>query len=200
MINKPVVRKGGQEEETCPLTSPEQVLTEVLAPYLERINKRRGLTRYMNQCLRYHPTLLPDIICRTLRMLFQTELLFDLSGQVRIDTLEMYNILRHTEDDWVIEVPNTDQSARRFRALLNWVLSGSMDLEELLQGEQEHGAIQFERQCKFQYHIFCSALSIARRVQLLAGRGKCGLHPEFLKNVRNRLAQLPVGGLPGGDR
>ncbi len=90
---------------------------------------------------------------RTLRLLFQTELLFGLSGQVRIDTLEMYNLLRHTEDDWVIEVPNTDQSARRFRALLNWILTGSMDVEELVHGGQEHGAIEFERQCKFKYHV-----------------------------------------------
>ncbi len=197
-MSEPVVRKGGQEGETCPLPSPEQVFAEVLAPYLERINKRRGLTRYMNQCLRYHPTLFPEIIYCTLRMLFQTELLFGLKGQVRIDTLEMYNILRYTEDDWVIEVPSTDQTAGRFRALLNWVLSGSMDVEELLRDGQEHGAIQFERQCKFQYHVFFSALSIARRVQLLAGRGKCGLHPDFLKQVRKRLAKPLVGGQPGG--
>lgn len=133
-----------------------KVESAILAPYFNRIELRHGLTRNMNQSLRSYPVMV-EMVRKAVTLLVQTEELYGLTGDVRMTRHQLYKHLLAACDDLVNEVPVTDRMT---------------------------GVVTFERQPKFTYSVFNQAMSIAKHVGLIAGHGRCGLHPDLLKRLR----------------
>lgn len=162
-----------------------QEAISVLEPYLERIKKRRGLSRSMNRALKAHPIMV-DIISRTAELLVRAEAALDFSGQIRMSRMQLYNLLLEVHPEWVVEVPRPVQPAP-IRVMVELMDADEpVDPEALADHPACAGHLVFDRVPLFPFHVFHNAMSIARRVGLIAGHGRSGLHPELMR----RLGQL----------
>lgn len=135
-------------------------LEQLLARHLDRVQVRpgNGLTRSMNHSLRTYP-MIPDIIIRVAKLLVQTEQL--MGAPVQMKRVEAFGHLLAVEADWGRDVP----------------LAG--------------GQIGFERvpnKAKVSLPAFHCAMTIARRIGLIAGHGRFGLAQD-IRNLLRTAAQ-----------
>lgn len=140
-------------------------LDEAVSVVLERrmprvqVKASNGLSRNMNQCIRSYPEL-PEIIRRTVGFLASTEILFNFTGAVRVDGMDIYRALMELHDDWVKEIP-------------------------YMRGSE----LKFQRRFLLPYHQFSAAWTIGRRIGLIQGRGEIGLSRSALTELRELLCE-----------
>lgn len=128
----------------------KRTLDVILGSYLTRVRVQpgNGLTKGMNQTLRTYP-MIPDIIERIVDLLVVEE--HQKGVPVRLKPLEAYDRLLAMANDWAIEVPVI------------------------------RGGLKFERKPKkrvFSLPAFHGAMTIARRIGVIAGHGRFGLSEE----------------------
>ena len=120
----------------------------------------------MNANLRSYSEI-PLIITRSVDCLAHMEYLFGFTG-VGIHYTALYQILVNAYEDWHLEVP-------------------------ALPSPFGAGPVVFVRKPRVPIHRFSAAWTIARRINLVAGRGSIRLHSEPLDTLR-QLVSLHQGG------
>lgn len=161
-------------------------IEDALAPYLKRVQARpgrNGLSRSMNQVLRSHPETV-QIIRRAVTRLIQMELLADLSGEVRFSRQGLYETLVQSEDDWVkltAKVERLDALVDPTPALNHFIETGEIVSAPI--GPDDTTVVFASDPC-YQLRVFSDAMGIAKKVRLIDGYGKVGLHPAFLARLR----------------
>jgi hypothetical protein len=153
----------------------ESALELLLTPYMPRLQVRpgNGLTRSMNTTLRSYSEL-PLIIRRTVECLASLEYLFGFPGTAAVHYADLYQILINTYDDWVLEVPH-------------------------LPSPTAPGPIIFVRKPRVSINRFTAAWTIARRINLLTGRGKVRLHSNALNKLRRLMSTTETRRYKGGE-
>lgn len=159
----------------------ESALNQLLPPYLSRVQVRpgNGLSRSMNGTLRSQAEI-PVIIKRTVECLASLEYLLGFSGSFGIHYRSLYHVLINTYDDWFLEIPHFPSSPGA-------------------------GPLTFVRKPRVPIHRFLAAWTIARRINLVSGRGQIRLHSDVLARLRQLVPTTqtnpPKGGTPRmGDR
>lgn len=154
---------------------------EVLDPFIRRVQAppgRNGLSRSMNKDLRAHPEI-AEIIRRTMIRLIEWETLVDLSGMVKFTRMDLYRLLCEIEEDWVLEVPDVKYVGDPYAPMAHFLKTGEMEIPD------EWGpTVVFKRKPRFEFRVFDSAMTIAKRVGLVWGHGQLLAHPQLLKKLR----------------
>lgn len=145
-----------------------RLMEAVLGPYLKRIRDGRGLSKGMNQSLRAHPEI-PDLIEKAVTLLIQLECL-GMEQPILMRRRQLWTHLLNLNDDLVNLVPVSKPS-----------LSTEIPPHcGILQ------AITFVRRPKHAFPVFSQAMTIAKHVGLVAGWGRCGIHPDLRKRLMRR--------------
>jgi hypothetical protein len=161
-------------------------IDEALTPYMRRMQAppgRNGLSRNMNQVLRSHPESV-EIIRRAVTRLIEIELLADLSGEVRFSREGLYQTLVQSEDDWVMltaKVERLDALVDPTPALNHFIETGEI-VAPLI--EPEDSTVVFVSDPCYKLRVFSDAMGIAKKVRLIDGYGRFGLHPALLARLR----------------
>jgi hypothetical protein len=161
-------------------------IDQALAPYMKRVQARpgrNGLSRSMNQVLRSHPESV-EIIRRAVTRLIELELLTDLSGEVRFTRQGLYVTLVQSEGDWLkltAKVERLDSLVDPTPALNHFIETGEIVSSPI--GPEDTTVVFVSDPC-YKLRVFSDAMGIAKRVRLIAGYGKFGLHPALLARLR----------------
>lgn len=154
--------------------------TAILEPYFRRIEQRHGLTKSMNQWLRSHPVMV-DMVRQAVSLLARTEALFGTTGTVRMTRQQLYRHLQTTCDSLADNRrPKYSTVSDHFGDAARMVKVGSGATREI---PDYHLS---------QYQVFNMAMTVAKHVGLIAGWGRCGLHPDLLKRLRRKALTRPA--------
>jgi hypothetical protein len=166
----------------------------ILEPYLQRMSVRvgNGLSRNMNQALRSYP-LLPEIVRRTALMLIQSEMTLAWSG-VHVRTQSAYAEVVSMYDDWGCDVPVMDKQDPVLVGECLGAVFAAIDAGEDVTAPEDDpmlaGTLRFRRIAILPYQQFQVAMTVARRIGLLAGPRTIGLE----STVRQRLKRVVQAG------
>jgi hypothetical protein len=150
-----------------------------------QVKSGNGLTKNMNQTLRSYDQI-PVIITRTVGYLATMESLFDFSGAVRIDTMDLYKNLMDIHDDWVEEFPRLGRRSEHqvfADRLMEAIETGAMPPQP-----EGTGTVEFSRVPQLPFHQFTAAWTIARRIGVIEGRGEIGLSRTALEALKRLTA------------
>lgn len=166
----------------------DRAVEQVLERYMPRVQVKpgNGLSKNMNSSLRSYDQI-PTIIARTVSHLASLESLFDFSGAIRLDTMNIYKNLMDLHDDWVTEVPRMGWRSKH-EAIVDSLMEAPVN-GELQPLPKARGTVDFHREPLLPFHQFTAAWTIARRIGVVEGRGEIGLSRSVLADLK-RLAGM----------
>ena len=166
----------------------DQAVEQVLGRYMPRVQVKpgNGLSKNMNSSLRSYDQI-PTIITRTVSHLASLESLFDFSGAIRLDTINIYKNLMDLHDDWVKEVPRMGWRTKH-ELVVDAIMAATAD-GELSPLPKARGIVDFYREPLLPFHQFTAAWTITRRIGVIEGRGEIGLSRSVLAELK-RLAGM----------
>jgi hypothetical protein len=168
----------------------DEAVAQILGAYMGRIQVKpgNGLSRNMNQSIRSYPRL-PEIIRHTTLMLIESEMTLAWSG-VQVSTRRAYVELVLSKDAWGCDVPVMDKpDPVLVGECLGAVFAAADAGEDVTAPEDDPtlaGTLHFRRIATLPYQQFQAAMTIARRIGLLAGPRSVSLEAA----VRRRLKRV----------